>query len=125
MREILFRGKTDKGEWVEGGILALDDYVAICSYVDYHGWHDFIEIIPETTGQYTGLTDKNGKKIFEGDIVNCWGGEYAQGFWEYNRTIIVEDISNYNQMAYLGESEFIEIIGNIHDNPELLKGGAE
>ena len=52
MREILFRGKRkDNGEWVEGGILQEEGYTAIIIYSDYHNWHDFIEVIPETVGQ--------------------------------------------------------------------------
>ena len=131
MREILFRGKReDNGEWVEGGILQDEGYVAIVVYSDYHGWHDFIEVIPETVSEFTGLTDKNGKKIFEGDILKYKNfiSKYNIGYVVYGTGCFsVKDIHSDNRPAIdivLHESKNdIEVIGNIHDNPELLKGG--
>lgn len=126
MREILFRG-IDEGtqEWVYGYYCERPSPFHIGK--EYSIFDDKTisryTIRPETVGQYTGLTDKNGRKIFEGDIVHCWGGEYAFGFWEHNNTFAFTDISDYMQMGELSESEFVEIIGNIHDNPDLLKGG--
>lgn len=130
MREILFRGKrVDNGEWVEGGILVDGDYFAICVYSDYHGWHEFVEVIPETVGQYTGITDINGKKIFEGDIVD----EYtALGKLGAERRLVQWSdlfggwhLSESSSMYGGGICARYKVIGNIHDNPELLKGGAE
>ena len=83
------------------------------------------DVLPETVGQYTGLTDKNGKKIFEGDIFNI----------EYPETIVRNAVIEYVGASFYGSTGFdywelddyleIEVIGNIHDNPELMKGGAE
>ena len=119
MREILFRGKTLEREWVQGDLsqhttgkkfIRCKNKNALCS----------CEVIPETVGQYTGLTDKNGKKIFEGDIVKCFSSDYI-GTPKIN-LIKVEDMTDYNTMVYLNCSDRLVIIGNIHDNPELLGG---
>ena len=157
MRELLFRGKTSDGEWVEGDVLQ----------TRYHSGHIEYQImpqtpvssaypvIPETVGQYTGLTDRNGKRIFEGDIVryntyddfDCQSvvkfGEYNQdgsageysaskciGFYVYVDNFTCPDwceygsncFSNYlKQQNILEVARYCEVIGNIHDNPELLE----
>ena len=120
MREILFRGKRENGEWLEG------------YYEKYGKFHRIIvndtcisvphTVIPETVGQYIGITDDNGTKIFEGDVVDilteneeigvvCWD---EAGFI-VNANGFVLDFQNH-----LHGSE-VEVIGNIHDNPELLE----
>ena len=121
MREILFRGKPlgklDE-EFVYGSLGVIStDLVAIYQCEEYY--EDIKTLVDiGTVGQYTGLTDKNGKKIFEGDIVECNGGFYQ---------IVFED-GCFG--AYQDEHYFftlfslyvaVEVIGNIHDNPELLK----
>lgn len=140
MREILFRGKGTSGlsanEWVYGyyckdfwtprkghGILPTDEERG-----------GYVEVDPSTVGQFTGLTDKNGKRIFEGDIVSATGLT-PHPEWEYDSvTGVVEwcggafgvegrKNDDYTPYAWLYDScaACREIIGNIHDNPELLE----
>lgn len=134
MREILFRGFHERGtgkdkiflngEWIQGEWV--QGYLFTIWEEAYILWGmtncipDMTEVIPETVGQYTGLKDKNGKKIFEGDIVqdNIIFGEVA---WDdKTASFIIDDI----QDGYQGYSDWIhkiEVIGNIHSNPELLE----
>lgn len=135
MREILFRGKTDKGEWVVGNLMVYYDGSAsiIESSTSLNTFH---VIFPETVGQYTGLTDKNGEKIFEGDIVkvesDLYYGENKKervtriGVVVYDKKycqfgIDIKEFSKCHTL-HRWKGDFNEVIGNIHDNPELLKG---
>lgn len=128
MREILFRGKrTDNGEWVQGypcryGWIGKEkDYII----PDYASALYTAEVDPETIGQYTGLTDMNGNKIFEKDIIHIgrytgivkWDNDSAR-FALYQKDMI-SMISGFNADTM----NMALVIGNIHDNPELLKGG--
>ena len=116
-REVLFRGKrVDNGEWAYGDLLHCDDEAEIYSEsVGKNGGY----VILETVGQYTGLTDKNGTRIFEGDIVEYEGERYSINYLtRYARFSAVKPKTVFCVFAY----QCGEVIGNIHDNPELLKG---
>ncbi len=125
MREILFRGKDIAGNWHYGTpLIFTEDYVCMTAPHTYNK-----AVIPETIGQYTGLTDKNGKKIFEGDIVAGavhWLERYKNGvvsFRDGSFGLIWYrgDVEQFNPFTSMCNVEY-EVIGNIHDNPELLKG---
>ena len=146
-REILFRGKrTDNVEWVEGDLLHYKSgEMAICKGFSKYGYEatEIIgryKVLPETVGQYTGLTDNNNRKIFEGDIVKCtdtindfefnavveFGNPNGEYNWGYQLKFISGEESNFDILCWVDMEEtgaYIEVIGNIHDNPELLKGG--
>ncbi|MFQ8638750.1 MAG: YopX family protein [Acutalibacteraceae bacterium] len=135
MRKILFRGKhLNNGEWEYGYYCFLGPagkekhFIIPTSASAFYG----IEIDPLTLGQFTGLTDKNGKRIFEGD--NCKVVQFDSNNCEYrSRTFLMEWIESgfglYSRndddelviFLGIGDTEDVEIIGNIHDNPELIK----
>lgn len=130
MREILFRGKRkDNGEWSYGDLSFHKDARAfIRSW--YVSAYTATEIDPATVGQYTGLTDKNGVKIFEGDIITCsqyLGGNFVdyhieKGYVEmkFGAFGLHRKQGYYRPFKdWLEDYEF-EVTGNIHDNPELL-----
>ena len=149
MREILFRGKRiDTGAWVEGdlvqGVNDQKGHMFIWSENDESilGVVEF-EVDPETVGQYTGLPDRNGKKIFDGDLLNGFEYPYlrdnahnyfaevvwfdncpAFGLYTHKHPLsAVRGISAGNcEIIEDFDSSQWEIIGNIHDNPELLEG---
>lgn len=133
MREILFKAKaTDNGEWVEGSLINAFEYTCILQSEDKLHPTDYpyldgdigtfdgkaTPIIPETVGQYTGLTDKNGRKIFEGDIVSfnydTSSVKMTDGCWGLD-----------DECTLLYDLEELEVIGNVHDNPELIGGEPE
>ena len=131
MREILFRGKqTDNGTWTCGYLFCIWERAYLC-WGTTNGVPNMEEIIPETVCQFTGLYDKNGRKIFEGDIVEG-NSEYFTFTHPYGKVVydggqylisfddVLEDIECLG--AWTND---VEIIGNIYDNPELLEGRDE
>ena len=127
MREILFRGKrVDNGEWVEGYYSPVNIPITgnMGHFINVGGYRA-VEIDPETVSQFTGLCDKNGVKIFEGDIIeytdgcNDWLGavKYASDDAQFVVRFIGGDVESFDNL-YSGDCE---VIGNIYDNPELLE----
>ena len=136
MREILFRGKTVcDGDWIYGGITWNPSKKKVFIHTEW----DEGKVIPETVGQYTGLQDKNGTKIFEGDILKIIDGKEiiiaSVKFGDYNQPdkILKTHIGFYfdiaNLVSYRKDIGYwfgktfseIEVIGNVHDNLELLQ----
>lgn len=143
MREILFRGKRkDNGEWIEGYLLigrpysCDNDEVNIVPPTDPMffprceiGMH--YDVDPETVGQYTGLKDKNGKKVFEGDILSqtdrhcnnplIRAVKYEMSCGSCCTQVFGFGASGQYHLDFINLTEPFEVIGNIHDNPELLE----
>ena len=150
MREILFRGKRlDNGEWVEGNLVrAVDNFdetehffitVAGADKLPKNEFVWFHEVDPETVGQYTGLIDKDGKRIFEGDLcdMSILGKDHtlqkivirygAFGFEPVHPNKVHPEDRGWqsfwrNEHQDMWFPDFFTVIGNIHDNPELLGG---
>ena len=155
MREIIFRGKRlDNGEWVYGSLFVGFKKCYICpeaiAMYNFDGalcLGGFIEVDPSTVGQYTVLKDKNGEMIFEGDIIKSDNGRHSAisvvKFGEYYPKMFYAMLaiccpgtqhlnangfyleSNKHEDMILFKSRYLEVIGNIHDNPELLKEEAQ
>lgn len=125
MREILFRGKTKDNRWVDGFYMFITEeahIIPVDTHFEYGELLDLEEIIPETLGQFTGLFDRDGIAIFEGDIIEC-SITYDTGCYPYSKTEIREVKYRRGCFTPLYDIEYnaCKIIGNIHDNPELLK----
>lgn len=126
MREILFRGRrTSDRKWVYGGVFFGGGTISII-YECVPPITKY-KVFTKTVGQFTGWFDKNGKKIFEGDIIqNVTEGKTAVVQWFSEHSAFMLWCKSENQVYWLYDNDFhnIEVIGNIYDNPELL-GGAD
>lgn len=136
MREILFRGKrVDNGEWVEGFYACvLDTHYIMTGKFDSltNGIinSEAYKVDPSTVGQFTGLTDRNGVKIFEGDIIKhtqvyLHGTVKSIGYVKWSTAYacwLAGGYTNGRADMFLGDQSYkLEVLGNIHDNPELLE----
>ena len=125
MREILFRGKRlDNGKWVEGSLIGEDTIVGkIVEFEeDYFCSEFWYKVDPETVGQFTGITDRDGAKIFEDDIFKI-GAEEGVFTVKFDYGCFLAYDGNGEQVGILSElsTMFVKVIGNIHDNKGLLK----
>lgn len=138
MREIKFRAKRiDNNKWAYGGLVQADDYCIIDQqnelYVEreynFRGDTHFFQLSgvmcdKTTIGQFTGLKDKSGKEIYEGDILNNGQRNYAV-YWNSERGawwLKNKDLIYTTPLGFLSIEQFV--IGSVYDNPELLKGGS-
>lgn len=137
MREILFKAKRkDNGEWIEGyyqkRYCLSDNEESLIFHVDSYKVQEYAEIVPETLCQFTGLCDKNGKKIWENDILKTRDDQYAQvkfGFYgtafargDYNQGFYAafpEDSYYRHELGFWCKKTYVG--GNIFDNKELLQ----
>ena len=130
-RDIVFRGKSKStGEWVEGSLIGNDVIVGkIVEFEeDYFCTEFWYKVDPETVGQFTGMTDKNGKKVFEGDIIIEKESDYDNEYRIYNiywnednfQYWFSDDVTIDSHPIDELEIDYSRVIGNIYDNPELL-----
>ena len=129
MREILFRGKReDNNEWVYGFLSKSrgnNHFLSLCIDYEENGVMLSSIVEPETIGQYTGLSDKSGVKILEGDIVRYSGEKHIVVFETRGETgyfgIKIDHLETWGFCLSV-PAKLMEVIGNIHDNPELAEG---
>ena len=143
-RKILFRGKrVDNGEWIEGSLLSFESGApaiaqskSIALFPKEKSMISIancFEVIPETVGQYTEIKDKNGKRIFEGDIVDVSGYDYVEPSFSCCGEVVMGGLIGVGIMEgpskciplYELQGEYcteIEVMGNIYDNPEWAEG---
>ena len=132
MREILFRGKRDyNGKWVEGSLLVWPDGSTEMCHTNPNSNDELLKVSvsPETVGQYIGMKDRNGKMVFEGDIIELKGCRWGVGF-ENTAFAVMEGPSmqfamfeqyrwDHKKREWVAP-DYWEVVGNIYDNPELL-----
>lgn len=125
MREIKFRGKRiDNGEWVVGDLRYSENSIAVACDIRHFGiGYDIYSVSPETVGQFTGLKDKNGKEIYEDDFIQTDNSDVYLVTWvdctlSYVAIGVIDNLNIISLCDLLDNA--IEVIGNRHDNPELL-----
>ena len=120
-REILFKAKRkDNGEWVEGD--AIHEPIGMSIRHEKSGMSVRVPVDPDTLCQFTGLTDKNGRKIWENDIVHC--GTKLRVSWHHFKASWVLSKKGWMYNHFFGEAvepEDVEVVGNVFDNPDLLE----
>jgi uncharacterized phage protein (TIGR01671 family) len=123
MRDIKFRGKTSEGKWEYGGVVINPrGQWFITTFISGN------DVEPETVGQYTGLKDMNGKEIYEGDIVKRTSGLIGDKYEDFVG-IVKFECASFNLESLDGKDgiylwddvQYIEVLGNIYENPQLLK----
>lgn len=125
MREILFRGKSlDNGKWESGYLLENQGRTFIYQATNDNGRISVaaVEVDPATVGQYTGLKDKNGKKVYEADILTDKFGSMGGVEWRDGGFVVnFGDMDIFDLSDCFGDSYQMWVIGNIHDNVDLIK----
>ncbi len=120
MIEILFRGKTEQGTWLFGCYLKYDEDIYIVPMKYSSKDSDDFKVIQETVGQYTGLKDKNGTKIFEGDLLKHNKNEFLVKHSDNKYVLLLRDTSennmNWRDLNWCDNvKKYIQVTGNIHD----------
>lgn len=123
MREILFRAKDCiHQQWFYGWYLYTPEFTwSQHNIISAKDWMNVKTVNPETVGQYTGLTDKNGTKIFEGDILHAAQGDFVVRWSESICSFVAGEKEKIRPCMNSGTMKHCEVIGNIFDNPELIE----
>ena len=129
MRIIKFRANDNNGNWYYGSLIQYKSGEAAIANFERYGNEcstmSRTNVDPETVGLFTGLVDKNGNEIYEGDIITYYvslkkvDGEFVE---DTRKTVVEWDGAGFNIASLSKITHTIEVIGNVHDNPELMNG---